>query len=195
MFHNTALHFINNPEKMLKSFNNNNTSAFSMENLLSREKLSPENLEIEREDSERNPMEKFPIQHDKKLSLSPSDNTRISESENDRLSPASPAEKNDIFLRFNNCFKNAICSSCGRLECNFFQCRMSDGGGINSSVVKDNKPVLKFSVSAILGTENPTKHIQNGKCEYVYLWGGKFAINPVKSIANDVMGFVDFHRQ
>ncbi|GJQ85889.1 hypothetical protein Trydic_g21745 [Trypoxylus dichotomus] len=163
MFHNTALHLLNNPEKMLKSLNNN-TSAFSMENLLSREKLSPENLEIidrNSEDIERSSLENFRLtQSEKKQSLSPSETTR-SEGENDRLSPALSPEKNDVFLRFNNCFKNSgICSSCGRLDCNFFQCRMNDTA---VSTVKDNKPVLKFSVSAILGTENQPKHIQNGK--------------------------------
>lgn len=169
MFHNTALHFLNNPEKMLKSLNNN-TSAFSMENLLSREKLSPENLEIindrnSADEIERSSLENFKLthenlrltaQHEKKVSLSPTENTR-SESDVDRLSPSSQGDRNDLFLRFNNCFKNRICSSCGRLDCNFFQCRMND------NVIKDNKPVLKFSVSAILGTEHQPKHIQTGK--------------------------------
>lgn len=164
MFHNTTLHLLNNPEKMLRSLNNN-TSAFSMENLLSREKLSPENLEIidrNAEDIDRSSLENFRLnQSDKKPSSSPSETTR-SEGENDRLSPVISPEKNDLFLRFNNCFKNSgICSSCGRLDCNFFQCRMND-----VNVVKDNKPVLKFSVSAILGTENQPKHIQNGKFRF-----------------------------
>ncbi|KAK9753877.1 hypothetical protein QE152_g1552 [Popillia japonica] len=165
MFHNTTLHLLNNPEKMLRSLNNN-TSAFSMENLLSREKLSPENLEIidrNAEDIDRSSLENFRLnQSDKKPSSSPSETTR-SEGENDRLSPVISPEKNDLFLRFNNCFKNSgICSSCGRLDCNFFQCRMND-----VNVVKDNKPVLKFSVSAILGTENQPKHIQNESLVHV----------------------------
>ncbi|XP_008190706.2 homeobox protein DBX1 [Tribolium castaneum] len=60
-------------------------------------------------------------------------------SESERLTP----EKSDVFLRL----KNRICSNCGRLECNFFQCRIT-------SDIKDTKPVLKFSVSAILGDEH-----------------------------------------
>lgn len=151
---------------MLKGLNNN-TSAFSMENLLSREKLSPSNLDNS-DETDRSSLENFKLshdhlkfgQHEKKPSLSPSDNARI-DPDNDRLSPVLTGDKNDLFLRFNNCFnKNAICSSCGRFDCNFFQCRMGESV---VSTVKDSKPVLKFSVSAILGTENQPKHIQNGK--------------------------------
>lgn len=152
MFQNTALHFLQSTEKMLKSLNNNNTSPFSMENLLSREKLSPGNLEINLEKSEGN---EGKYSHESKLSLSPTENTH--ESDNERLSPS---EKNDVFLKFNNCFKNRICSNCGRLDCNFLQCRMQ-----SDSCVKDSKPVLKFSVSAILGNEHhqQNRSIQNGK--------------------------------
>lgn len=151
-------------EKMLKSFNNN-TSAFSMENLLSHGKISPENLEINIEKPEED-HQKFNHHHPElKSSLSPAETSR-SEGENDRLSPV--VDKSDIFLRF-PCFKNRVCSNCGRLECNFFQCRIS------SSDIKDTKPVLKFSVSAILGDEhhrqqqrNNHHHQQNGKCLGVF---------------------------
>lgn len=166
MFHNTTFHFLNSTEKMLKSLNNN-TSPFSMENLLSREKLSPENLEVDRSpESERSPLETyrnakpvFKYCHEPKLSSSPTENTR-SESESDRLSPS---EKNEVFLRFNSCLKNRICSNCGRLDCNFLQCRMQG----ENLTLKDNKPVLKFSVSAILGNEHQqeSKNVQNGKKE------------------------------
>ncbi|XP_017777667.1 PREDICTED: homeobox protein DBX1 [Nicrophorus vespilloides] len=160
MFQNTALHFLAHPEKMLKSLNhhhhhhhhhnnnsssiiNNNASPFSMESLLSsREKLSPEIGEKE-SDGE----------------FKKSDNN----SESDRTSPdrqiASSAglqqqqqlmasSKDDVLARFNSCFKNRICSNCGRLDCNLIQCRLG-----TENIIKDTKPVLKFSVSAILGNE------------------------------------------
>lgn len=155
MFQNT-LHLINHREKMLKSFNNN--SPFSMENLLSTGKISPENLEINISDKSQEDEHGLKYSQDLKSSLSPAETTR-SESENDRLSPNS--EKNELFLRFNNCFKNRICSNCGRLECNFLQCRIS-----SDSLIKDTKPILKFSVSAILGDEHHQQQRnsqQNGK--------------------------------
>lgn len=71
-------------------------------------------------------------------------------------------EASDVLVR---CLKNRVCSSCGRVDCNVLQCCNSrvvggDGGGI----IKDSKPVLKFSVSAILGNEQPTsRNIQSGK--------------------------------
>ena len=129
-------------QKMLKSFNNN-TSPFSMENLLSNGKISPENLEINISDKQDEAEQNLKFGHELKSSLSPAETTR-SEGESDRLTPT---EKNDVFLRFNSCLKNRICSNCGRLECNFLQCRIS-------SDIKDTKPVLKFSVSAILGDEH-----------------------------------------
>lgn len=139
-------------QKMLKGLNNNNASPFSMENLLSRGKLSPENLDINDEDQEDNYKNKTEINN--KNCLSPS------ETENDRLSPV---ERADLYFRFNG-FKNRICSNCGRMDCNFLHCRMNSG-----EIVKDNKPVLKFSVSAILGDEPPTRSLQNGKCAYLFL--------------------------
>lgn len=164
MFHhqNTALHFLQNTEKMLKSLNNN-TSPFSMENLLSREKLSPENLELNLDKSDCGDSK---YSHETKLSLSPTENVQEN-SDNERLSPppnnnTTSNDKNDnVFFKFNNCFKNRVCSNCGRLDCNFIQCRIQS----DNCVVKDNKPVLKFSVSAILGNEHhqQNRNVQNGK--------------------------------
>ncbi|KAK9886379.1 hypothetical protein WA026_015896, partial [Henosepilachna vigintioctopunctata] len=136
--------FINYREKMLKNFNNN--SPFSMENLLSNGKISPENLDEKNDDSERNSEENYKISETLgyPIKCTSPDNTR-SEGENERFSPN---EGNDVYLRFNNCFKNRICSNCGRLDCNFLHCRLG-----SDELMKDNKPVLKFSVSAILGGE------------------------------------------
>lgn len=164
MFQNTALHFLSNSEKMLKGINNN-TSPFSMENLLSREKLSPESLDLNErtsEDHNRISLEAFKMSHErqrllqeKKSATIPLEITRA-DGESDRLTPN---EKNDLFSKFNNCFKSRICSNCGRFDCNLFQCRMNE-----NVVIKDQKPVLKFSVSAILGNEHQQpKHVQAGK--------------------------------
>lgn len=77
----------------------------------------------------------------------------------------------DVLVR---CLKNSnrVCSNCGRLDCNnVLQCCNSRGGGGEGGVgiIKDSKPVLKFSVSAILGNEQPTsRSVQSG--EY---WRGK----------------------
>lgn len=74
----------------------------------------------------------------------------------------------DVLVR---CLKNSnrVCSNCGRLDCNnVLQCCNSRGGGGEGGVgiIKDNKPVLKFSVSAILGNEQPTsRSVQSG--EYI----------------------------
>ncbi|KAG5881784.1 hypothetical protein JTB14_002959 [Gonioctena quinquepunctata] len=128
-----------------------------MESLLSSGKISPENLDIKgsKEDSEEN----YKLPHLIKRSPSPS-NGKI-EDDDDRLSPMSPAsipmERNDLFLRFNSCLRGRICSNCGRLDCNFLHCRLSEG-------IKDSKPVLKFSVSAILGDEKlQQKNSNSGK--------------------------------
>lgn len=68
-------------------------------------------------------------------------------------------EANDVLVR---CLKNRVCSSCGRVDCNLLQCCNRVGG--SDGMIKDSKPVLKFSVSAILGNEQPTsRNIQNGK--------------------------------
>lgn len=72
-------------------------------------------------------------------------------------------EANDVLVR---CLKNRVCSSCGRVDCNVLQCcnRVVAGGGGGEGMIKDTKPVLKFSVSAILGNEQPTsRSIQNGE--------------------------------
>lgn len=149
------LHLLQNTEKMLKSLNNNNASPFSMENLLSREKLSPENLEI----LDKSDGSDSKYSHETKLSLSPTENVQENISDNERLSP-NTNDKNDVFFKFNNCFKNRLCSNCGRLDCNYLQCRIQS----DNCIVKDNKPVLKFSVSAILGNEHQqNRNVQNGK--------------------------------
>nr|CAH7756232.1 unnamed protein product [Callosobruchus chinensis] len=120
---------------MLRSINNNQ-SPFSMDNLLSTGKISPENLDLKRDED---------LHHIIKRSPSPVANAR-QEEEEDRLSPALANDRNEMFLRFNSCLRNRICSNCGRLDCNFIHCRFGDS-------IKDSKPVLKFSVSAILGDE------------------------------------------
>lgn len=143
---------------MLKSLNNNQ-SPFSMDNLLSSGKMSPEDLDGNKEDLlDRTSEENYKIHHHQqemlmKRSLSPNigENRGKTEEEEDRLSPISSTniqnDKNDVFLRFNNCLRSRICSNCGRFDCNFLQCRLTSDG------LKDSKPVLKFSVSAILGDE------------------------------------------
>ncbi|XP_057671106.1 homeobox protein DBX1 [Diorhabda carinulata] len=140
MYQSTLQFLTSHREKMLKSINNNQNS-FSMENLLSNGKLSPENLETSKDSEE------FKNSHLNKI-----------EDDDDRLSPISSgslqAEKNDVFLRFNSCLRNRLCSNCGRLDCNFIQCRLSEG-------VKDSKPVLKFSVSAILGDDKTQQRNSN----------------------------------
>lgn len=142
-------HFSN--ETMLKSLNNN-ASPFSMDNLLS--KMPPSGKTTpETPDGDRNQPE-----HD----ANSTDGAR-SQPESDRLSPN---EKQDVFFGFSGCFKNRICSNCGQIDCNLLHCRMQGVSSENS--VKDAKPVLKFSVSAILGTDNQTRSIQNGKIYYVH---------------------------
>ncbi|XP_072380378.1 uncharacterized protein Dbx [Diabrotica undecimpunctata] len=135
MYQSTLQYLNSHREKMLKSINNHHNS-FSMENLLSNGKISPENLDTSKDSEE--------------FKTSPNPHQHKMEDEDDRLSPMSSgslqADKNDVFLRFNSCLRNRICSNCGRLDCNFLQCRLSDG-------IKDSKPVLKFSVSAILGDD------------------------------------------
>lgn len=146
MFH-SALQFVNSHrEKMLKSINNNQ-SSFSMENLLSGAGMSPEEKE-----------ETFKLhQHMLKRSPSPIAQPEKIDEEDDRLSPALSNDKNDMFLRFNNCLRSRMCSNCGRIDCNFLQCRVSDS-------IKDTKPVLKFSVSAILGDEKLQQRNSSGEC-------------------------------
>ncbi|KAL3271983.1 hypothetical protein HHI36_022452 [Cryptolaemus montrouzieri] len=105
---------------MLKSLNN--TSPFSMENLLSNGKISPENLDEKNEDSERNSEESYKLSETLGYPIkcvSPEANRSEGESER-----CSPNEKNDVFLRLSS-----------------------------DELIKDNKPVLKFSVSAILGDD------------------------------------------
>ncbi|CAG9861241.1 unnamed protein product [Phyllotreta striolata] len=124
MYQSTLQFLSTHREKMLKSFNHQ--TNFSMENLLSNENPDAS------KDSEEYKASKM-------------------EEEDDRLSPIPVGglqadRAGDVFLRFNTCLRNRICSNCGRLDCNFIHCRLSES-------VKDNKPVLKFSVSAILGDE------------------------------------------
>lgn len=72
-------------------------------------------------------------------------------------------EAGDVLVR---CLKNRVCSSCGRVDCNnVLQCCNSRvAGGDGGGIIKDSKPVLKFSVSAILGNEQPTsRNVQSGK--------------------------------
>lgn len=157
MYQNT-LQFFHHQERMLKSLNS--TSSFSMENLLSKMqqpngKLSPENLVININGKSSDETRTSEIQDNSKSSLSPCEVNR-GEIDNDRLSPI---DKNETYINFNNCFKNRICSHCGRLDCNFLQCRMHS----DNSIIKDSKPVLKFSVSAILGNDEPERNIRHGK--------------------------------
>lgn len=76
-------------------------------------------------------------------------------------SESKATNEEDVIVR---CLKNRVCSNCGRMDCNLLQCcnRVLAGGG--DGIIKDNKPVLKFSVSAILGNEQPTnRNVQNGE--------------------------------
>lgn len=148
MFHST-LQFVNSHrEKMLKSINNNQ-SPFSMENLLSSTGMSVEDKE-----------ETLKLhQHLLKRSPSPVQQEKIEE-DDDRLSPALVNEKNDMFLKFNNCLRSRMCSNCGGIDCNFLHCRLSDS-------IKDTKPVLKFSVSAILGDEKLNQKDVIGKRKFL----------------------------
>lgn len=117
-----------------------------MENLLSGAGMSPEDKE-----------ESFKL-HQQMLKRSPSPSLQQEklEEDDDRLSPALSNEKTDMFLKFNNCLRSRMCSNCGRIDCNFLQCRLSDS-------IKDTKPVLKFSVSAILGDEKLQQRSNSGK--------------------------------
>lgn len=132
MFPNISIHA--QPNTMLKSLNNN-TSPFSMDNLLSKIPPSASSPDEERE----NP--------------SPNDVNR-----------SSPIDRRELVLGFGGCFKSRMCSNCGNADCTSIQCRMelrSNDDGLKE--LKDTKPVLKFSVSAILGTENQARNVQNGK--------------------------------
>lgn len=145
MFHSTLQFMNSHREKMLKSINNNQ-SPFSMENLLSSAVMSPEDKE-----------ETYKLhQHMLKRSPSPSVQQEKMDEEDDRLSPVLSNDKNEMFLRFNNCLRSRMCSNCGRIDCNFLHCRLSDS-------IKDTKPVLKFSVSAILGDEKLQQRNSSGK--------------------------------
>lgn len=133
MFPNITLHSqqtLSN-STMLKSLNNN-TSPFSMDNLLSKIPPSAVSPDVERE----NP--------------SPTDGGR-----------SSPSDRGELLFGFGGCFKNRLCSNCGNIDCTLLHCRMQNGDGLKE--LKDSKPVLKFSVSAILGTENQTRSVQNGE--------------------------------
>ncbi|XP_045467357.1 homeobox protein engrailed-like SMOX-2 [Harmonia axyridis] len=131
--------FISYREKMLKSLNNN-ASPFSMESLLSNGKMSPETVDEKNDESERNSEEGY------RVSESLGYPSKCVSPENAR-SEGEGEEKNDVFLKFGNCFKGRICTNCGRLDC-MLRCRLS-----TEELMKDSKPVLKFSVSAILGDD------------------------------------------
>lgn len=144
-------HFTN--QTMLKSLNNN-TSSFSMENLLSK---------IPLRNKGKSPSPEMPEVHTNAGEGETNSNDEVrSHSEAERLSPSQHDARNDVFFGFSGCFKNRICSNCGQIDCNLLHCRMQS---VNSEInsVKDNKPLLKFSVSAILGTENSRNNNQNGK--------------------------------
>ncbi|XP_044763572.1 homeobox protein DBX1 [Coccinella septempunctata] len=133
--------FISYREKMLKSLNNN-ASPFSMDSLLATGKMSPDNPDDKNlDDSERNSEESY------KMSETSGYPTKCVSPENTR-SEGEAEEKNDVFLKFGHCLKGRICSNCGRLDCSMLQCRLG-----TEDLMKDNKPVLKFSVSAILGDD------------------------------------------
>ncbi|XP_060533731.1 H2.0-like homeobox protein [Cylas formicarius] len=154
MFQNT-FHFMTHRGKMLKTLNNNQ-NPFSMDNLLAGGKMSPEHLELDLGDQAK---EDLVEDGSKRDGYSPESPAHDEDGLEDQLDRLSPAEKSNEFLnRFNTCLRNRICSNCGRLDCNFFQCRFGSDG-----LIKDNKPVLKFSVSAILGDEKKeqNKNIKN----------------------------------
>ncbi|XP_025834872.1 homeobox protein DBX1-A [Agrilus planipennis] len=150
--------FLQTKDKMLKSLNNN-SSPFLMENLLGHHgRLSPENLEIKIEENAALELQKTAekltqenlrfFQENYKMPSSPTDSNR-SEGEIDRLSPN---ERKDKVLDFNNCFNN----------CNFFQCRLQ-----SDQILKDSKPVLKFSVSAILGKDDTRRNLPTNPVVHV----------------------------
>ncbi|XP_050316297.1 homeobox protein DBX1 [Anthonomus grandis grandis] len=192
MFQNT-MQFVTHRTKMLKSLNNNQ-NPFSMENLLSNGKISPISPEMDLECDPTRP-EDLTEQDYKRNSYSPS-STKLEDDLSDhleeRMSPNERSNQNDFFSRF-NCIRSRICSNCGRLDCNFLQCRLTS----ESMIIKDSKPVLKFSVSAILGDEKREAQ-RNGSSENLihvahpsllglqsYLGGGGVA-NHSPSIAKPV---------
>lgn len=61
-----------------------------------------------------------------------------------------------LSLDINTCLRGR-CSNCGRLDCNIAECRGRE------SLTKDSKPVLKFSVSAILGDQEHGRNLHGGK--------------------------------
>lgn len=141
MFQNT-LQLVAHRTKMLKSLNNNQ-NPFSMDNLLSNGKISPE-IDLE---CDPNRVEDLTETDFKRNSYSPNSTKQEDELSDHNEERLSPTTQGDFFSRF-NCLRNRICSNCGRLDCNYLQCRLN-----SDSLIKDNKPVLKFSVSAILGDE------------------------------------------
>lgn len=144
MFQN-SLQFVSHRTKMLKSLNNNQ-NPFSMDNLLATGKISPE---IELDDPNR--AEDLTDSDYKRNSYSPASTKQedeLSDHVDERLSPPNERTHHSDFLSRFNCIRNRICSNCGRLDCNYLQCRLN-----SENLIKDSKPVLKFSVSAILGDE------------------------------------------
>ncbi|CAG9770197.1 unnamed protein product [Ceutorhynchus assimilis] len=151
MFQNT-LQFVTHRTKMLKSLNNNQ-NPFSMDNLLSNGKISPE-LDLECDSNRAEDLTDSEYKRNSYSPNSPKQEDELSDHVEERLSP----NNNDFFSRF-NCIRNRICSNCGRLDCNFLQCRLN-----SENLIKDSKPVLKFSVSAILGDEKRDGQRNNNRC-------------------------------
>ncbi|XP_066257945.1 homeobox protein DBX1 isoform X2 [Euwallacea similis] len=149
MFQNT-LQFVGHRTKMLKSLNNNQ-NPFSMDNLLSNGKISPE-MELECESNRAEDLTDSDFKRSSYSPSSPKQEDELSDHTEERLSP----NHGDFFSRF-NCLRNRICSNCGRFDCNYLQCRLN-----SDTLIKDNKPVLKFSVSAILGDEK--REVQRNGC-------------------------------
>ncbi|KAH1011477.1 hypothetical protein HUJ04_000839 [Dendroctonus ponderosae] len=143
MFQNT-LQFVTHRTKMLKSLNNNQ-NPFSMDNLLSNGKITPE-MDLECESNRAEDLTDSDYKRNSYSPNSPKQEDELSDHVEERLSPAERAH-NEFLSRF-HCIRNRICSNCGRLDCNYLQCRLN-----SETLMKDSKPVLKFSVSAILGDE------------------------------------------
>ncbi|XP_030755135.1 homeobox protein DBX1 [Sitophilus oryzae] len=140
MFQNT-LHLVAHRTKMLKSLNNPQ-NPFSMDNLLAGNGKSSPEMDLERGDEMGDrggysPPSRY-AKHEDDLS------DQVSEG---RLSPGDRGGASDLLSRF-SCLRGRLCSNCGRLDCNYLQCRLT-----SESLIKETKPVLKFSVSAILGDE------------------------------------------
>ncbi|KAF7277077.1 hypothetical protein GWI33_009470 [Rhynchophorus ferrugineus] len=146
MFQN-SLHLVAHRSKMLKSLNNPQ-NPFSMDNLLAGGKSSPEiDLERQEELGDRGGYSPSFAKHEDDLS------DHVSEGQ---LSP-NDRSGGDLLSRF-SCLRGRLCSNCGRLDCNYLHCRLN-----SENLIKETKPVLKFSVSAILGDEKRDGQKTGGK--------------------------------